>query len=86
MKHLTKFVDDKNSWNAIFGEAAMDLSKLDDTLAQKLFASLESELSPENLCCDGELSYKQVKVRATLFNGAVKDLEKLGYTQAPYTY
>ncbi len=86
MKHLTKFVSEKNLWNNMFGREFMDLSKLDDTLAQKLFASLEGELSPENLCCDGEITAKQARTKAVLFNGAVRDLVKLGYTQAPYTY
>ncbi len=82
MKYLTKFVDEKNLWNNMFGRELMDLSKLDNILAQKLFDMLEGELSPENLCCDGELPYAQVKVKARLLNGAVKDLEKLGYSHA----
>lgn len=86
MEYLTQFVDNQNRQNAIFGGEAMDLSKLDDALAQKLFGMLEGELSPENLCCDGELSPTQVKVKATLFNGAVRDLERLGYTQDPPSY
>lgn len=86
MEYLTQFVDNQNRCNAIFGGEAMDLSKMDDALAQKLFGILEGELSPENLCCDGELSYAQVKVKATLLNGAVRDLERLGYTQDPPSY
>lgn len=82
MKYLTKFVNDKNLWNKMFGKESMDLSKLDNILAQKLFDMLEGELSPENLCCDGELPFAQVKVKARLFSCAVKELEKLGYSHA----
>ncbi len=82
MKYLTKFVNEQNLWNNMFGRETMDLSKLDDTLAQKLFNMLEGELSPENLCCDGELPAAQVKAKARLLNNAVEDLEKLGYSHA----
>ena len=57
MEYLAEFVNKQNRWNKIYDGEAMDLSKLDDALAQKLFGMLEGELSPENLCCDGELSY-----------------------------
>ena len=82
MKYLTKFVNEENLWNNMFGWEVIDLSKLDDALAQKLFDMLEGELSPENLCCDGELAFAQVKVKARLLNGAVADLKKLGYSHA----
>lgn len=80
MKYLTRFVSEKNLWNNMFGRALIDLSKLDDTLAQKLFDMLEGELSPENLCCAALVS-DQVKVKARLLDAA-KDLEKLGYSHA----
>lgn len=86
MKRLTKFVSEKNLWNNMFGREVMDLSKLDNTLAQTLFNMLEGDLSPENLCCDGELPHAQVLTKAKLLNGAVADLNKLGYTQVPITY
>lgn len=83
MRYLTRFVSEQNLWNNMFDRELIDLSKMDDVLAQKLFGMLEGELSPENLCCDGELSSARVKVKATRLNGAVKDLEDLGYTQDP---
>ncbi len=84
MKRLTRFVSEKNLWNNMFGRELMDLSKLDNTLAQKLFGMLEGELSPENLCCAALVS-DQAKVKARLLD-AVKDLEELGYTQDPPNY
>lgn len=86
MKYLTRFVSEQNLWNNMFDRELIDLSKMDDVLAQKLFGMLEGELSPENLCCDGELSHARVRVKATRLNGAVKDLERLGYTQDPPSY
>lgn len=80
MKYLTRFVSEKNLWNNMFGWELIDLSKLDDTLAQKLFDMLEGELSPENLCCAALVS-DQVKVKARLLD-VVKELEELGYSHA----
>ena len=82
MRYLTKFVNEKNLWSNMFDWELMDLSKLDNTLAQKLFDMLEGELSPENLSCDGELPYAHVKAKARLLNAAVKELEELGYSHA----
>lgn len=81
MKYLTKFVSEKNLWNNMFGRELMDLSKLDNTLAQKLFDILEGDLSPENLCCAATVVGVKVKVKAKLLD-AVKDLEELGYSHA----
>lgn len=79
MKYLTKFVNEKNLWNNMFGWPVMDLSKLDNTLAQKLHNMLEGELSPENLHCDGEITATQARTKAKLFNGAVRDLQMAGF-------
>jgi hypothetical protein len=46
-------------------------------------------MSPENLCCDGEISAAQVRRRRTLFTGAFNELQNYaairGYTM-PKTY
>ena len=49
---LQKYVADKNHFNAIFKQPAVSL----DTFAgrQKVADMLDSDLSPENLTCDGE--------------------------------
>jgi hypothetical protein len=39
---------------------------------------LESDLSPENLTCDGELSDAQVKIKAKFLNAALA--EAMGVT------
>lgn len=86
MTNLTKYVDMQNGWGAMCGSEPMDLSKLDNALAQKLYNMLEGDLSPENLCCDGELPPAQVRKKARMLNGAVAELNALGYKQAPITY
>lgn len=41
------------------------------------YGNLESDLSPENLCCDGELPMAEVRKRSRLFNAAKDELEAL---------
>jgi hypothetical protein len=53
MKNLKAYVDSRNAWSAIFGNAALDLKNAADR--QKIAAMLDSDLSPENLTCDGEV-------------------------------
>lgn len=82
MKYLTRFVSEKNLWNNMFGREPMDLSKLDNTLAKKLFDILEGDLSPESLCVAAAAAPNTlVKVKARLLD-VVDDLEKLGYSYA----
>ena len=61
MKALEAYVNSKNKWNAIFGSKQYDLSNAQD--CQQLAECIDSELSPENLTCDGELSRTEVQRR-----------------------
>ena len=53
MKQLQAYVDSKNKWNAIFGAKQYNLANAAD--CQQLAECIDSELSPENLTCDGEV-------------------------------
>ncbi len=54
---LEHYVEQKNSWNKIFGQAPLSLfNKVD---RQVIADHIDSELSPENLHCDGEISHAQ---------------------------
>jgi hypothetical protein len=61
MKQLQAYVESRNKWAAIFGNKQYDLKNAADR--QLLAASIDNELSPENLTCDGELSTAQVRAR-----------------------
>lgn len=54
---LEDYVDQKNSWNKIFGKEPLSLLKKADR--QEIADYIDSELSPENLHCDGEISHAQ---------------------------
>ena len=57
---LEDYVAKMNSWNAIFGTAAVEFP-LTAEGAQKIASKLDGELSPENLHCDGEISPRQAQ-------------------------
>lgn len=47
-----------------------------DATLQTRFEALCNQLSPENLCCDGELSPAQVRARRASINREWRELEK----------
>jgi hypothetical protein len=75
MKALQAYVDQKNKWAALFKGAQMELTTAKGR--QRVADSLDADLSPENLTCDGELSRAEVKRRWTALASAARDLKKL---------
>ena len=63
MSVLTDYVENKNKWRAVFGKAPLSLAIAADR--QAIADGIDSEMSPENLTCDGELprSVVQLKMR-----------------------
>ena len=84
MQALNDYVAQKNYWNSLFQSAPLDLSNAQDrkTIAQ----SIDSELSPENLTCDGELPASQVRARYKQLNTVAKQLVKLDPTVVQFMY
>ena len=63
MKALQAYIDQKNRWNAIFKGKQYEIqSKFG---RQEVAGMIDSDLSPENLSCDGALT------------SAAKELQKL---------
>jgi len=60
---LEQYVENKNKWRAIFKERPLNLLNREDR--QAIANGIDSEMSPENLTCDGELprSVVQLKMR-----------------------
>ena len=75
MKELQAYVERKNSWGKLFGSKALDLNSAQDR--QRIADSIDADLSPENLTCDGELSRSAVQARYTQLTRAAKQLQKL---------
>ena len=75
MSVLKKYLDRKNAYATIFGAKALTLDSADDR--QKIADSIDSDLSPENLTCDGELPRSLVQARYKELTNAARELQKL---------
>ena len=84
MKALEQYVERKNSWGKVFGSKPLSLSNAKDR--QAIADSIDSDLSPENLSCDGELSRSYVNARYTQLTRAAAQLQKLDPTVKFYEY
>ena len=84
MKNLKSIVEDINFTNELFGKKSpkIDIYRIDAVGARRIFEKIECDLSPENLCCDGEASPAYVRTRAKLLTSAKKELEALGFVSA----
>ena len=75
MRSLRAYVDQKNAWNAIFKGRQLDIT--DPADRQRIASMIDSDLSPENLSCDGELSRSAVNAKYRQLQAAARDLLKL---------
>ena len=74
MKNLAQYIEQKNAWARIFNNVTYDVNNLSERDCQNLYDSLDADLSPENLTCDGERSGLQVRQYARFYNAAAKEL------------
>jgi hypothetical protein len=86
MKHLTKYIAQRNVMAAIFKQKVYDVKKLTAEDKQELIDRIEGDLSPENLCCDGELRGAMLQAKARMLYGAKAELEAMGFKVTPFTY
>jgi len=84
MSALQKYIDQKNRWNAIFKGKQYEIQTSKGR--QEIANCLDSDLSPENLCCDGELSRSQVLTKQRVLTAVVKELQKLDPTVKFYEF
>jgi hypothetical protein len=75
MSALQKYIDQKNRWNSIFKGKQYEIQTAEGR--QEVADCLDSDLSPENLTCDGELSRSQVLTKHRALSQAAKELQKL---------
>ena len=75
MKALQAYIDRKNQWNKLFKGKQYEIATAKGR--QEVADSIDAELSPENLTCDGELPRSQVQSRYKALTSAARDLKKL---------
>jgi hypothetical protein len=69
---IEAYVEQKNKWRSIFNQKPLSLLNAQDR--QAIANSIDSELSPENLTCDGELRGSQVRDKFRYLTRAAEEL------------
>jgi len=69
---LEQYVEQKNKWRGIFNQAPLSL--LNGADRQAIANSIDSEMSPENLTCDGELPRAEVSRRIKFLSRCAEEL------------
>jgi len=69
---LEQYVEQKNSWRKIFKQPELSLLNAKDR--QAIANYIDSEMSPENLTCDGELSRTAVTRKLGQLTRAAEEL------------
>jgi hypothetical protein len=81
---LEQYVEQKNSWGAIFGSKPLSLMNAKDR--QKIADSIDADLSPENLTCDGELRGSQVQAKYRMLTRCAEELLSIDPTVTFYEF
>lgn len=71
MKYLNAYLKEKNSWRKMFGERPLTMPE--DLV--ELLNMLECDMSPENLCMDGEASMRFIREQRAFLNAVYQDIE-----------
>ena len=72
--YLGEYIAQKNMTRMWFNQPQFDPNNLTPKDARELLDSLECDLSPENLCCDGELRGAPLKRKTKMLTEAKKAL------------
>lgn len=75
---IEAYVENKNRWAAIF--QGKELSLLNAADRQTIADSIDADLSPENLTCDGELRGSQVQAKYRMLIKAARELKSIDPT------
>ena len=81
---LEQYVDQKNSWGKIFGKTPLSLLNAKDR--QAIANSLDSDLSPENLTCDGEIRGAQLQAKYRYLTRCAQELQSIDSSVTFYEY
>jgi len=79
---LEQYVDQKNKWRGVFNQKPLSLLTKGDR--QSIANSIDSELSPENLTCDGELRGAQVQQKFRYLTRCAEELLSIDPTVTFY--
>ena len=84
MTALQAYINQKNKWNAIFKGEQFELETAQGR--KRVAQSLDADLSPENLTCDGELSRAEINRRHKVLTAAATELARMDPAAAQVIY
>lgn len=86
MQNLIQYISKINTIRTLFNEKNIDLNSLSDADISAIKSNLESDLSPENLFADGEISRQQAQQKELFFKNVLKELEEKTQKQIQLYY
>lgn len=72
---IEQYVEQKNSWGKIFGRKPLSLLNAKDR--QAIANSLDADLSPENLSCDGEVRGSALQQKYRYLTRCAQELQSI---------
>lgn len=81
---IEQYVDQKNAWAKLFGHKPLSLMNAKDR--QKIAESIDCDLSPENLTCDGEVRGAQLQAKYRMLTRAAQELQSIDPSVTFYEY
>ena len=72
ISNLEHYVEQKNTWGKLFNNKPLSLLNAEDR--QKIADSIDCDLSPENLTCDGELRGSAVQQKYRFLTRCAEEL------------
>lgn len=75
IEDLEQYVESKNKWRKVFGEA--ELSLLNPSDRKTIAELLDCDLSPENLTCDGEADPSWVRKQHAFLIRCARELVEI---------
>jgi hypothetical protein len=84
ISNIEQYVERKNAFAKLFGNKELSLLNAKDR--QTIANSIDADLSPENLTCDGELPRSQVQARYQFLTRAAQELQSIDPAVTFYEY
>jgi len=74
---LRNFLDTYNAWQKIFdpNHKTINIGNITQQGVDRIASDLDSKMSPENLHCDGEITYAQAQAKADYYNAVWEELK-----------
>jgi len=73
--NLEAYIATQNKWRDLFPSSAVASLEMPTTVtqAETILEQIECDLSPENLCCDGEIGGEELRIKSEMLNGAYNE-------------